>query len=266
MAVLQKVRWVLLILICAALSILRMSRVVELRKPSEEGADAVFPKKGNPTAPQYHPNETVVTLLAPIPVPPTRTFHIFQVARQHTGSTVLTNMLMGLFEGTEQHYTFIYYGNKKRNVGFWTRHRRSFQHHNVTLVSKTHFVDIEKLQSAFSDQFDRLFFVAINRDKNRIPEKYCSESIYQSTVLCLDYSEILYQTDAELDQALRRLERRLTGAFPYLAGLALRHADAVRRVQEMGREADRMRNESFSVTSSQYGIHGGHRGRDKRLM
>lgn len=90
---------------------------------------------------------------------PRKAFHIFQASLPHTGSAVLTNFLMGLFE-PDADYAFM-----ENLPDLPVRQRGLMVPVLSTIVTKTNIVDLLVLYKKFRPEFEEVFFVVSNRGK-----------------------------------------------------------------------------------------------------
>lgn len=222
------------------------------------------------------PDETILKSLIS---PPQQTYHVFQVARPHTGSTMLNNILIGLFEnGVEQNQAFMHAYDyieyvppplsseedpTYEQIIDPRQYEEGERHHESSIystdVTKTHLVRIDVQIEKFEGQFDHIFFVVAQRGNNTVASRYCSDdkgSKYRGMVLCLDYDDFKYQTREEMVKSVATVRRRIQQLLPYFARIQFDEAAAVERLVAMSEMSERMKNEHFEVYDTKFGIYG----------
>jgi len=200
--------------------------------------------------------------LSPLPSPPTATYHIFQSSIGRSGSTLLSNILIGLFEGPDATYAFLeqdwkthYAGNLDAPI-------------NATIVTKTHVINVDDLAERYTGtaregKFERIFVISSSRGEAHIDDKYCdpSNSAYNTFVLCLDYDDFIYKETGDMANSVLFVRQRLVEAFPYFANITFDEQGAIVRLEEMERVMEQMKDEKFGKMDKKFGIHGHHKGR-----
>ncbi len=124
---------------------------------------------------------------------PTKTFHIFQASLPHTGSTILNNILVGLFDPTAAY--------KKSS-----------------LITITHEVGLLELYQRERHNFDEIFFVATIKgvDTNtHIDKELCK----YDNVLCIDSEDLTYTSRDELSAMVNNVANKFQSRFQYFFGL-----------------------------------------------
>lgn len=178
---------------------------------------------------------------------PTTEYKIILVAPPDTGSTITHNILTGLFEGrfAPSGYLHCKGGScpDKQEI-FWKKHTPIYM--NQTIVTKTHSVDVDSLTLQFGDEFDRLFFIAKERKEKGMIVPAChdsgggnhtvsSPSWTSNPILCLQYDDLLYDDEAGIRRAVRHVQERIRGAFPYFAHAELKEEETVHRMMDIAR-------------------------------
>mmetsp|Transcript_2470 Transcript_2470/g.5684 ORF Transcript_2470/g.5684 Transcript_2470/m.5684 type:complete len:321 (+) Transcript_2470:109-1071(+) len=220
------------------------------------------------------------TILKSLLSPPQQTYHIFQVARPHTGSAILNNILLGLFEnGVDQNqafmhaYDYIEYvppplSNEEdptfEQIIDPRQYKEGERHHESsiysTVVTKTHLVRIDVQIEKFEGQFDHIFFLVAQRGNNTVASRYCSDdkgSKYRGMVLCLDYDDFHCQTREEMVKSVATVRRRIQQVLPYFSRIQFDEAAAVERLVAMSETTERLKNEPLEVYDTKFGIYGG---------
>ena len=219
------------------------------------------------------------------------TFHIFQIAEPHTGSTLLNCILQGLLDEPFEKYNFLPF-YKPTDGGLFGpypqgitesdaqvqnepypfilhdgRLKMAQENMDVTTVTKTHIVDVDELEENFGHLFDDTFYVAANRAEKSISidAEYCE----YDNVLCFDYDDFAYKPDEFEDgdsleiitDIVRRVKAGLEQKFPLLRNVEMSVEEATKRVKLMEKTTEEMAGKSFKEHEPYFGIHGGHRNR-----
>jgi len=213
-------------------------------------------------------------------------YHIFQIAKPHTGSTLLNCILQGLLDEPFEKYSFLpivkpaedgRFGSYPQGVTESSvendpypfilhdgRLKMAEDNMDVTTVTKTHIVDVEELEEEFGHLFERVFYVAANRAAKDITirEEYCE----LDNVLCIDYDDFAYTPDdsslEDIAAIVERVKLGLEEKFPLLIDVDMDVDEAVKRVKLMEKATTEMADKSFKEHEPYFGIHGGHRNRD----
>ena len=199
--------------------------------------------------------------LAQLQPAPTATYHIFQASIGMSGSTLLSNILIGLFEGADATYSFLEQDWKTHFAGDMDAPI------NSTVVTKTHVINVDDIVERYSGiaqdgKFERIFVVSSSRGEAHIDDKYCdATNQYNQFVLCLDYEDFTYKQPADMAKSVSFVRRRLVEAFPYFANIAFDEEQTVKRLEEMAQVMEQMKDEKFGKMDQKFGIHGHHKGR-----
>lgn len=179
------------------------------------------------------------------------------------------NLLMGLFEGREQ--AMAYWQCKLEAMQhlelceFFKRYNHISGNQNRsdlvlnTIVTKTHLVDVDRLQEWFESDFHNIFFIDNERkDQNKtLPEAYCSTNTY-ANVLCLEYNDPQYTDEASLRRVVRYVKNEIRTAFPYFANAEMKEEEAVQRLLDMAKAyAEFGQTNKKGRHQNRYGIGGG---------
>ena len=221
------------------------------------------------------------------------TFHLFQIAKPHTGSTLLNCILQGLLDEPYEKYSFLpavkptdggRLGPYPQGITESNRQVREepypFILHDgrlmmaqdnldVTVVTKTHVVDVDELEDEFGHLFDNTFYVAANRREKgiSIDSEYCD----YPNVLCIDYDDFAYKPDENDDytdsievivDVVQRVKEGMELKFPLLRNVEMNVEEATKRVKLMEKATEEMAAKSFKDHEPSFGIHGGHRNRE----
>ena len=193
---------------------------------------------------------------------PTATYHIFQSSIGMSGSTLLSNILIGLFEGADATYSFLEQDWKTHFGGDMDAPI------NSTVVTKTHVINVDDIVERYSGtadegKFERIFVVSSSRGEAHIDDKYCdaTSAQYNQFVLCLDYDDFTYKQAEDMAKSVSFVRQRLVEAFPYFFNIAFDEEQTVARLEEMARVMEQMKDEKFGKMDQKFGIHGHHKGR-----
>mmetsp|Transcript_11895 Transcript_11895/g.25749 ORF Transcript_11895/g.25749 Transcript_11895/m.25749 type:complete len:318 (-) Transcript_11895:129-1082(-) len=229
-------------------------------------------------------NVTSDNVLLELHSSPTSDYHFFQVGKHHTGSTLLANILWGLFDDTSDDdvdTVYSMHGYDPR-IG---RFGQSLNHGpdprlNVTVVSKTHYTNIDHMIEEYASQFGHgVFFVVSNRGSERIDDKYCegrSGDNYSSIVVCFEYDTFAYtcnSTAKEMihgagedcdgrEEAVRHVTKQIQSQLGYFSRVKFDIQRAVDRLRRMDETTESIKNFTFGYADPTYGVHGGHRNRE----
>ncbi|KAL9180549.1 hypothetical protein ACHAXT_011002 [Thalassiosira profunda] len=131
---------------------------------------------------------------------PAKKFHIIQASLPHSGSTILNNLLVGLFDPGADY--------KKSEM-----------------VTKTSDFDLLSLYKQERPKYDEVFFVASNPLRIR------------HNVLCLEHEELLYNNPQEMQAMVNNLANKVQARFEYFLGPGFlderKKADAAKRIEAM---------------------------------
>lgn len=143
---------------------------------------------------------------APRTPPLGKKFHLFQVST--SGSTVLNNLLTGLFDPDADY--------KKSSM-----------------ISKAHDFDLLPLYKSEKDKYDEIFFVVIKDPSAQMDAGLCD----YDNLLCIEHNELLYNNQEELQSMVGNLGNKLQSRFQYFFGPDFinetKKMDAVKRLESM---------------------------------
>mmetsp|Transcript_1933 Transcript_1933/g.4151 ORF Transcript_1933/g.4151 Transcript_1933/m.4151 type:complete len:307 (-) Transcript_1933:119-1039(-) len=203
-------------------------------------------------------------------------FIIVQTSYPDTGSTLLTNILIGLYEPADSYYSFLLKRKFKRNSDPEWRIGRGNYSKNFQIpelinegvkVVKTHSDDLELISSLLGPIYgNNLFFVRSDRC-NIDPQ--CDDG----SVLCIKYDKLLYKSLDGKKNIIKMVASAMTEKFPLL-----RSADntpdiekADKRLSEMDTSMAKLSNpdEKHSAgyfqnnMDNKFGIHANHKGQSE---
>jgi len=168
---------------------------------------------------------------------------IIQVGAEHTGSTLLTNLIYGIFLPDES----IHWINE------------GIEDH---LILKTHSLNIEKLIKLFYN-FKLYFCVSERTDHECVDNKY----INYSNVLYIHYDEINETQENTLTNIINNVYNKFIRFFPKELFVNLNESqikeNALSRIINMNKLYETIKDKPFSFCNYLYGIRGHHRNRIK---
>ena len=196
-----------------------------------------------------------------------------QVAKPHTGSTLLNAILQGFFDEEGASYAFLpkrppgqddlrfgHYppGVEEADVADITlpfivhegKLKLSRDHLSDTIVTKTHVVDIDLIEETFGRHFERMYYVVANRAEKdiSIDEKYCS----YPNVLCVDYDDFAYSPDSssseEISEKVKQIKNTFLDKFAFLGKYDLDIGRTLDRVKEMEKATTMMAGKTCECT------------------
>ncbi len=153
--------------------------------------------------------------------PPSKTFHIFQASLPHTGSSVLNNILVGIFDPTAAY--------KKSS-----------------LITITHDINLLGLYHRAKQNFDEIFFVVTNKVTD--PNAQIDNEICQyNNVVCIGSNELTYTGEGELNAMVNNVADKFQSRFQYFFGPASidesKRTGAIQRIETMDIAAANAKNE-----------------------
>mmetsp|Transcript_10603 Transcript_10603/g.23361 ORF Transcript_10603/g.23361 Transcript_10603/m.23361 type:complete len:310 (-) Transcript_10603:139-1068(-) len=204
-------------------------------------------------------------------------FVLVQTSYADTGSTLLTNILMGLFETDPlgASYALLQFRKKykKDPVGSWFVHsnaRYLLASENILArfrVIKTHSTDLDGVRSLLRPVYgDRIFFVRSDRCHTVDPQ--CAEQ----DMLCIRFEDLQYNTTLERQNRVikvaatvgeRFAKLREIGFVPDVEMATMRVARMDEVISRMAYPMDNSRKSFGMSVDQQYGIHVNHRGQSK---
>jgi len=197
----------------------------------------------------------------------TEKFLIIQSSHPDTGSTLLSNLLMGLFDPVDADYGLLRFHNGKKQ---WVINDRPYTDiiNGMNLhVIKTHSIEIKNMAALFEPYFgDNVFFIRSHRCKH---DPQCE----MHNVLCIKYDHLLYKTSEDKKKVIDGVASTVSSMI--FKGLKLQDIKvdvdkAVRRLDNMDSvtaqkaDPDKTSKEYFKeATDTKYGIHANHKGQSK---
>ena len=177
---------------------------------------------------------------------PSCDIRIIQASPPGTGSTITLNLLHGLLCPACP----IYIGPLS--------HKCAPQGSNSLdkFVSKSHCVDYDKWEDAFGSRH-KLYFLTTERD-----EKISLNN--RSNILIIPYEKILETKDYNLKNIVNYFYLACKDFLPqkfFTKNESDAKKDMYKRIDDMNKLYERIKDKEFKYSDSFFGIHGGHRGR-----
>jgi len=167
--------------------------------------------------------------------PPANNFHIVQASLPHTGSTVLNNLLVGLFDPDADY--------KKSSM-----------------ITITHDFDLLSLYKKERPKYDEMFFVVSNRGmdpSSRVDKELCE----YNNVLCIEYEELQYTNQQQLHDVVNNLSNKFQSRFHRSFGPGFldesKRMDAVKRLEAMDNAISALKGQPPDVMDKKFGVIGG---------
>ena len=159
---------------------------------------------------------------------------IIQASPKHTGSTLLTNILYGLFT-PNKNVVFI----KKSNI-------------STHLVFKTHNLNFDYFPKRFPEY--KFFYVCSERDSNKINSRFYG----RKNVLVINYDELV---NRPVEEIVKTVYDKLINMFPFEAEMNIE--TSVNRVNKMNNRYEEIKHRPFTFIDYFYHLHGSHKNRSK---
>ncbi len=171
-------------------------------------------------------------------------YKIIQTSPHGTGSTLLVNILTGLFYDKEP----IHWISVSKPYSVKLKH----------FITKIHKTDIDQWLANQPDS-DKLFFVMSEREK-RIDDKYRT----YDNVLIVSYDELLETKTNSIEQIVDCVHEKLIGILTKELIDEMNKPRAVQRVKDMNAFYATIKNKPFNYLDEYYHLHGSHRGRRRK--
>ena len=217
-------------------------------------ANPMLPKPG-----EYAPvRQKAIIPLVELWRAPTPEYHIFSISsEQDVAFTVLSNILMGLFDHPEEHLGII----KWSSIGnqYLTRHKNEWADNNMTIVS--HVLDMHgntdssilHLQREFRTSYRNLFFFVVDRGQ---PE---CQTPQDAIMMCIPQSDLIYQGIEDEKVVIGRVVQRIQRELPYfkVIDFSAKQLESLRRLDLVDDMQLQMRDLPMTSSETKYGIKGG---------
>lgn len=171
-------------------------------------------------------------------------YRLIQTSPHGTGSTLLANIVTGLFHDKEAIH--------------WISLKKSYGVKLKNFVTKVHKLDIDKwIEEQPSDL--KLFFIVSEREK-RIDDKYRS---YDNVVI-FPYTKLLETDKNSIEEIVNHVHQKLCELLPDELSSQMQIDRAIKRVKDMNEYYDTIKHKPMSFLNEYYHLHGSHRGRRKK--
>jgi len=171
---------------------------------------------------------------------------IIQTSPMHTGSTLLVNILYGLFESL-----------KDKKIIFKCNDTWELNAGKITIL-KSHDINIDELINKYSSRY-KLYFVCSERPlKNLlIDSKYKS----YKNVISFYYNELNETPQNPLSKIVDNVGRRVFAMLKNCQNITINVSNGIKRISDMNAKYEEIKDLPFSYIDDFYEIHGSHRGR-----
>ncbi len=175
-------------------------------------------------------------------MPPAHTL-IVQSGFPRSTSTLLVNALYGMLLGMQ--YEPVVWSDFGRTAPF------IYDTKYDLMIVKTHETDLARIAAAHSNY--NLYFICSERQpNNRFDDKYRD----WPNAVFFDYKELNEGPTNTLSQIISRIYMKVS---PFLYNYNLNHVTAFKRVSDMNKRAEEIKDLPFDYADPFYQIHGGHR-------
>ena len=186
-----------------------------------------------------------------------KNFHIIQASPSspHTGSTIATNWLLGLFAPFSD-YAYM--------TGTWPEMPIQQSGKDVSIeshiVTKSHDMGILQMYKKMKPLFDEIFFV-LSYDESDVGATMKEELCQYKNVLCIPHRELVFSSQEEMKELIGRLTTLLKARFAYFFGTTewLTEKDEIncyRRLQNLARAKIDMADQPMGMSDMKFGVHG----------
>jgi len=177
-------------------------------------------------------------------------FYIIQASPPRSGSTLIANLLTGLFDAPNNDMCFLagdFFELDPHNPSSCIRKSH---------VVKTHVPEVDRTEAWFrSTGVNDVFFISTNREGVTLAgDAFCA----RLNVLCMEYGNILYSNQDEMRIMVSRVATRIREEIPLLAS-SMNEEGGFQRLVAMEGMTKSMAELPFTEVNSKFSIHGGHR-------
>lgn len=179
---------------------------------------------------------------------------ILQVSPGGTGSTILTNILQGLIQPDEP----IYYATKYK-----------IDEESKVVVIKTHNININKWIKTYENKYNIFFICSIRISLNKI-----MPSVYKKreNIIYINYEDLLEKDDNSIENIVNFVANKIVKKFNQFFTINTNINEtnkikldinaSIKRVENMNKCYENIKNKPFSYVDSFYQLHGSHRNRN----
>lgn len=173
-------------------------------------------------------------------------FKIIQSSPQHTGSTLLLNLIHGFLSPAEEIH--------------WDTERLIDKY----LITKTHNLHIEEWENRYPQY--KLFFIMSERNDSKVKKLINDKYKQKSNVLIINYENLLETDKNNLNNIIDYVFDRFINFIPNelhpQKNYHLIKEDMKKRINKLNEIVEQMKDTSFEIWDRFTGIHGGHRNRN----
>ena len=171
---------------------------------------------------------------------------IIQSSPEHTGSTLLLNLIHGFISPQEEIH--------------WDTHSLI----EKFLITKTHETNITKLENKYPQY--KLFFIMSERNDSKIKAEINNEYKKKSNVLVINYNNLLETNNNSIKNIIDYIFNEFNNFIPKELKPNkdddLIKDDMTKRFKKVNETVELMKDKPFSQWDKFTGIHGHHRNRD----
>ena len=170
---------------------------------------------------------------------------LIQVSAPGTGSTLLVNILYGLFESNKSIY----------------HTRFGVQRYQRVALVKSHECNLDVWNNRLKNKYDLYFITSIRNEHGKIDDKYIKP---ENKILWIDYKDLLEREDYSVEEIVKCVYHKLYDFLPENIAMLMNIQAAVDRVNKMNARYEQIKDRPFKFYDRFYHIHGHHRGRPKK--
>jgi len=171
---------------------------------------------------------------------------VIQTSPPRTGSTLLLNLIHGFLSPNEKIH--------------WDEHVSEIDDY---FISKTHVTDIDIILNKYKQY--KLYFVVSERNDSKVKGLIVDKYRKYYNVLIINYNEINVTNELSFDNVIDNIFDKFIQFFPLeivpKKKDILIKADMKKRIVNMNKIVEEIKNKPFSYWDRFYGIHGSHRNR-----
>jgi hypothetical protein len=167
---------------------------------------------------------------------------IIQVSVPRTGSTVLYNVLLGLFEKKDKEFIGIDKYNFLNNI-----HEK-----DENFIFKSHDLNIDTFIKKYGNKYD-LYFISTERDNKTIDKKFHN----YKNVIIINYNNLLETKENTIENIVHNIFNNIKHLFEGRLNYSIENA--VTRIKEMNLYYETIKDKPFTFHDNIYSIHGHHR-------
>lgn len=179
---------------------------------------------------------------------------IIQTSPPHTASTLLVNALYGLIDELKDKNIFFNGDAEELDEII----EKDFSDKNI-IVIKTHNTNIDKLINIHKNKYD-IYFICSQRIKHNvyIEKKY---NTYKNVVI-FNFIELNETSENTIPKIIDTIYARVYNLLSKYDFIKLNKESGIKRINNMNKVYNEIKNKPFSYVDPFFEIHGSHRNRD----